>query len=111
LVLISGTGVYDVNVEFDIDDGVATLAVTGEVDLSSADRLQELGLVALAEIVSTLRIRLTDVSFIDSSGLAALISIKNAADRGRQVVILERPSERVTRLLEVAGLVAHFQIE
>jgi anti-sigma B factor antagonist len=109
LVLING--VNDVNVEFEIVDGVATLVVTGEIDLSSAPRLQELGEMALVETVSTLRIRLADVSFIDSSGLAALIAIQNAAGRGRQAVILERPSERVTRLLEVAGLAAHFQLE
>jgi anti-sigma B factor antagonist len=98
------------NIEYEVFEGVATLALTGELDMVSAPRLGEFGNLAATEIVSTLRTDLAGLTFIDSTRLGALIAMKNKADHGRQVLILERPSERVVRVLKIAGLTKHFQI-
>src|SRR6266496_3765460 len=52
-----------------------TLEVAGEVDLSTAEELTQAGLDALAEGARAVIVDLTDVTFLDSSGLAALITI------------------------------------
>jgi anti-sigma B factor antagonist len=100
-----------VNIEYETLEGVATLIVAGDLDMSSAPKLGDLAELALSETVGTLRIDLAGVDFVDSTGLSALLVIKKKADAGRQTLILERPSERVRHLFEVAGLTKHFQIK
>lgn len=99
------------SIEYETCEGVASMIVVGDIDLSSAPRLRELGELALSEMVSTLRIDLAGVDFMDSTGLSALVVIKSKADEGGQTLILDRPSERVMLVLEVAGLTEHFQIK
>jgi anti-sigma B factor antagonist len=88
--------------EYRAPDGAIVLSIAGEVDLAVATQLRESGLVALARDDSAvLRIDLSAVTFMDSSGLGALIQLNNTSP-GR--VVLVRPSPRVVRLLELAGL-------
>jgi anti-sigma B factor antagonist len=89
--------------------GPVVLAVAGDVDLESADQLRAAGEQALASSTAgRLRIDLSAVSFIDSTGLGALIHIRNLAP---DQVVLVAPAERVLRLLEIAGLDGVFDIE
>lgn len=82
----------------------AQLVVRGEVDIAVVE-----GLLAEAERSmdasrSRLEVDLHDVTFIDSSGLGALVQIqRNASERGISVV-LTRPSDATRRLLELSGL-------
>jgi anti-sigma B factor antagonist len=85
------------------DEGVTYLSVTGEVDLAVADDLREAGIAALTPLAGTLRIDLSGVTFMDSTGLSALIAINQAAG-DNHTVVLDRPSSRVCRVLEVSGL-------
>jgi anti-sigma B factor antagonist len=93
-----------------ISEGVAYLVVTGEVDLANADELREAGEAALTPLAGTLRIDLSGVTFMDSTGLAALIAVRNKAEPGH-VFILEQPTRRVRRILEITGLHEVFTIE
>lgn len=82
-------------------DGQSVLLVSGEIDLQVADELRDAGLTAAARGEA---IDLSQVTFIDSSGLAALIAINNEVqDLGRQLT-LAAPSTPVRRILEVTGL-------
>jgi anti-sigma B factor antagonist len=84
-------------------DGRAVLHVSGEIDIQFAAELRDAGLAAAAD--SGLAINLSEVSFIDSSGLAALIEINNAIglhDPGQLTLVA--PSRSVRRILEVTGL-------
>ena len=66
------------------DDGVAHLVVAGEVDVSTAAELTAAGEQALsAPGCRGLRVDLADVSFLDSTGLGALVGLRNAALAGR----------------------------
>lgn len=79
----------------------AHLRVTGEVDLSNAHRVFESAATIDARSVT---VDLTDVTFMDSSGLAALIE----AVKGLSAVhVLIKAGSRVERLLEVSGLEEH----
>jgi anti-sigma B factor antagonist len=85
-------------------DGRAVLHVSGEVDIQFADELRAAGISAATD--SGLAMNLSEVSFIDSSGLAALIEINNAIDLGgqKQRLTLVAPSRSVRRVLELTGL-------
>jgi anti-anti-sigma factor len=93
-----------------VNDGVAFLTVSGELDLAWADELREVGEQALTRFVGTLRIDLTGVTFMDSTGLAALIAIQNKAEKAH-TLILENPQPSVRRILEITGLHKVFAIE
>jgi len=90
---------------------VATLALTGELDMVSAPRPGEFGDLALTEIVSTLRIDLAGVTFIDSTGLGALIAIKNMADHVATGTDIGAPVRARRSPLEITRLTQHFQID
>jgi anti-sigma B factor antagonist len=88
------------------------LIVNGHIDLSSADEVAALGSLGLTEAgVRTLIVRLKGVTFIDSTGLGALVRIRNIALEFDKPLILSEPSERVLKLLEITGLDKVFTID
>jgi anti-sigma B factor antagonist len=85
-------------------DGVATLFVRGEVDLSVGAELGAAIDGAIAAATSSVIVDLHDTAYIDSTGLHCLVSGRRvAADRALQFSIV-RPSASARRLLEVTGL-------
>ena len=55
-------------------------------------------------------IDMSDLTFMDSSGLQELVRLDNRArERGLEVIVA-KPSVPVTRLLELTGLEKHFNI-
>jgi anti-anti-sigma factor len=85
-------------------EDLRTLPVSGEVDLASIGDLIAAARACLAAAPSVLEVDLAEVTFIDSSGLGALVRIRNeAVERGVQLVLVHLPPA-VTRLFEVSGL-------
>ena len=85
------------------DRGYAIVAVAGEVDIATVTRLRE-SLFELAASGRTLVVDLDQVSFIDSSGLAALVgAARRAAAHGASLqVVCDRP--RTRQLFRLTGL-------
>jgi len=95
------------------DDGNAqtTLAVAGELDVATALELRGAGEQALADGAQSLVLDLSEVTFLDSSGLGALIAIRNAVLEAGRVLQLRQPSARVNKVLELSGLTGVFDIQ
>jgi len=91
-------------------DQSATVAVTGEVDLSTADEVARAGLAALAEGARVLIVDLGGVTFLDSTGLSALVTINNQARKDGAALVVARPSARVRELFRITGLDAAFTL-
>ena len=91
-------------------DQATTLVVTGEVDLSTAGELAEAGLAALAAGAAVVIVDLSGVTFLDSTGLAALVTINNRARNDGAALIIARPRARVRQLFHITGLDAAFTI-
>lgn len=91
------------------DDGTATVTVTGEVDFSNADELAQCLRAAVEEgSPSKLRVDLGKASFIDSTGLGALIEgYRSAHEAGIQYVVVN-PTDGFRRVLIVTGLSEFF---
>lgn len=81
--------------------------VAGEIDASTAPTLDD-ALRSLPVADGSVVVDVSDVAFIDSSGLRVLISLASRADHAGRSVILERPSPAVRRLLEITGLTETF---
>lgn len=91
------------------DAGRALLAVSGEIDLQYADELRDSGLENIGD--SGLAIDLSEVTFLDSSGLSALIDINNAVvEQGLGALTLAAPSRSVRKILELTGLLPVFTV-
>jgi anti-sigma B factor antagonist len=79
------------------------LTVTGELDIVSSPKLIVAAREALRSGVRAVSVNLSAVTFMDSTGLAALINIQRAVERARGrliVVCLEGP---VRKLFAVSG--------
>ena len=78
----------------EIDDG--RVKVTGEVDISSAPVMVEAVMRAMA-----VELDLSEVTFIDSTGLSGLINLRNS----RAPLDIVAVSPQVRQVLECTGLV------
>lgn len=90
-------------------DGVCEVAVSGEVDLATADELLEQVQPVIARC-DRVALDLSGVSFIDSSGLAALMKLRNVATgRGAEFSLMNLTAT-TQRLLQITGLLDAFDI-
>jgi anti-sigma B factor antagonist len=81
-----------------------TVVVSGEVDIASVDQLLAGAYACLDGPADVCEIDLGGVTFIDSSGLGALVRIRNTArDRGKEIALVNVPAS-VERLFAVSGL-------
>jgi anti-sigma B factor antagonist len=82
-------------------DAMPLLRVGGELDIANSPRLREVLLVALSGGAASIRLDLSRLEFIDSSGLTVLVTAqKETAARGGHVQLLG-VSDRVRRLLQL----------
>jgi anti-sigma B factor antagonist len=91
------------------DDGGCTITVSGEVDIATVEEFLAAAESCLAGGAQILEVDLGAVSFIDSSGLGALVRIRNQALEGGSSIVLKDVPPVVARLLEVTGLDAAFE--
>ena len=90
------------------DADVVTVAVVGEVDISTATQLSAAGLRALECGAGELVIDLTAVTFMDSTGLGRLVRVLRAAGPIPVQLLVTHP--HVLRLFEVTGLMGAFRV-
>lgn len=84
-------------------DGTAVVSVGGDFDLAVVDEFLERVLACL-DRTDAIELDLHGVSFIDSSGLGALVRVrKEAVHRGKSVSLVN-VSPATHRLLEITGL-------
>ena len=91
------------------ENAVPVVEVSGEVDVYAAPELRD----RLTEILADGRsvvVDLTDVGFLDSTGLGALVSARtSAAERGASLPLV-CTHERILKLFTITGLDGVFAI-
>ena len=88
------------------------VVLTGEVDLSNARRLREVLLSIANSGEHRIIIDLGNVTFMDSTGLSALVGARKrfqSLERGE--IILRSPAPTVLKVLEMTGLMRVFTVE
>lgn len=81
------------------------LAVAGEVDAATSPALRDaIRAAAAVNARPPLHVEMSNVSFMDSSGLSALVA---AYRRSHGAIRVIAPSPSVTRILELTGLYDH----
>ena len=84
---------------------IRTLKLRGELDLANADILQEAFDEALETRCRRIVLDLRQLTFIDSTGIAILISaIERDGTDGTEVRFVPSPAPAVTRVLTLTGV-------
>src|SRR5664279_2467696 len=94
------------------DNDVLVVVVSGEIDMATAPTLMAAASCGLAQLdVASLRLDMSQVSFLDSSGLGVLVSLhEDATARGKSMIVWKvQPGPR--RTIELAGLQSLLVIE
>ncbi|MFF7441650.1 STAS domain-containing protein [Streptomyces sp. NPDC008122] len=95
----------NLDVDVEIRDGrTAVLTVAGELDMETADRLQELLAEQFGQGRCRLVLDLSALDFMDSSGLNVLIKAVNKARESDGDLYLAAPTPAVRRILEITGV-------
>jgi anti-anti-sigma factor len=99
-----------IDLQVERNGSTATVRVSGDIDLTSAPKLDDEVTGLIEDSVNELTISLSAVSFMDSTGLRVLLKASKLLDASGGTLVLGEPSDPVRRLLEVSGLDSHFQI-
>lgn len=92
-------------------EGETTIvSVSGEVDLHSSPDLRTAIIDVLGRKPRRLIIDLSNVRYMDSSGVGTMVEAKRRADRGGGQLVLAGLQPRVQSLLEIAQLDRFFDI-
>ena len=92
----------DFGLEVDQDGGVTVVAVSGEIDIAVAGRLESALARASAKGPRVI-LDLTECSFIDSSGLRAILLASRELENGRGLAVAA-PNSQVLRVLEISRM-------
>ena len=93
--------------------GCVVMVAVGEIDLSTAPGFREALTKALTKALGTssrVVVDLTAVTFLDSTGLAALVAAKNSARELAVGICLAGPRDNVAKVLRISGLDQVFEI-
>ena len=88
----------------------AIVDVTGEIDLNRSSAFQQELLKLLDQQPGRIVVNLTDVSYIDSSGVASLVKLLSRVRRGAASLHLFGLTEQVRGVFEITKLDSVFNI-
>jgi anti-sigma B factor antagonist len=97
-------------VERTSDEGVELVSVEGELDIATAPRLISVLNQAVQEALRSLVVDLSDVDFMDSTGLALLINAHRRLARRSKGFAVVCPPGPLWRVFEVTDMVETLQV-
>jgi anti-sigma B factor antagonist len=97
-------------IERNLVDGAACVAVAGEVDVETAPRMRDAVVEAVADGRPVV-VDLGSVTFMDSSGLSALVAAHRVAEARGVPLQLRNVPRRVMKLVAITGLDSLLSIE
>jgi anti-anti-sigma factor len=85
-------------------NGRHTLVLTGELDMAAADYLHAAVYCLRPDGISGLALNLSELTFIDATGLRAVLAVHALCEHRGYEFSVTRPTGQVQRLFEVTGL-------
>jgi anti-sigma B factor antagonist len=96
------------DVEVIEDDVSLVVRVSGDVDLATSPQLREALERAITGGVQLVRLDMTGVTFLDSSGISVLVDAKQRLQDNGARLVLHGVGDRIARVLEISGLGSFF---
>ena len=91
-------------------DGYELLSVEGELDIATAPRMIAAINEAVADVAAPLVVDLSDVVFMDSTGLALLMNARRRVVRLGQGFAIVCPGGPISRVFEIADMVESLRV-
>lgn len=85
-------------------EGARLVSVSGEVDVSNAPELRDAIGAALSDGVSSVSVDISDVSYIDSTGIGVLVGAAHRAVDEGVTFSVAHPQRNVARILSLLGM-------
>ncbi len=89
---------------------LVVICPAGEVDLYSSPQLRSAILSGLGEAEGGVAVDLSQVAYMDSSGVATLVEGLQGANKAQKTFVLVRPASAVLKVLQLARLDSVFTI-
>lgn len=99
----SGRAVGLLTITTELNAGEHTIALMGELDLANADAVEAELERAAATDCRSIVLDLSQLEFMDSSGVALLMRATQSARADSNRLAIVRPPERVMRVLHLTG--------
>jgi anti-sigma B factor antagonist len=90
--------------------GYPVVAVRGEIDVYSAPALKDALTALLTPETSAVVVDLTEVGFLDSTGLGALVAARTSATDADVRLPIVSDRDRILKLFRITGLDGVFEI-
>ena len=88
-----------------------TVVLTGEIDIATSRRVRE-ALIAISNSgENKVVVDMTNVTFVDSTGLSALVGPLKRFRSMNGEIVLRSPTKGVRKVLEISGLTRVFSID
>ena len=97
-------------VDFIDDDRGATIRAVGELDMATAGLLSAELDRAIERVAGDVTVNLAAVTFVDSTGLSALLRAHAALAALGRCLVVDSPAPAATRIVELTGLQDTFQL-
>lgn len=107
---MSNAGEHPLRFETDQRNGIPVAHIAGDVDLRSAPRLRDQLLNFANQHDGRLIIDLSDVAYMDSSGVGTIVFVKREVERSGGTLVLAGLQPRVRSVFEITHLVQFFTI-
>jgi anti-sigma B factor antagonist len=102
----------DLSVSTRSDDGVTTVAIAGELDLSSGDVVaRSISRAVRTEGTRAVTVDLAELRFIDSSGISVLLKGRREADEAGLAYRVTGATGIVRQVLGLSGVLEHLSDE
>jgi anti-sigma B factor antagonist len=98
------------SVDFDPVEGALLVTARGELDLAAAPRLATVLSMATAGTEPSVVLDLTEVDFIDSTALGAIMHASTEAEASSKSMLVVALDGPVRRLLEITNLTGRFRV-
>lgn len=101
----------NISSSMDIDNNFWNISLQGELDVSTADKLKEhLHSLADKKIID-MKINLTNLEYIDSTGLGVMIGILKKLKISDKEIYIINPKSNVKKIFTITGLDKIFKVE
>jgi anti-sigma B factor antagonist len=95
---------YTLNSAYDPAQGKWNITLNGEIDISNAHLLKPELEAAYAEHAADMTIDISELSYIDSTGLGVIISLYGLMKDGGNKLTIANPRDNVRKLLKITKL-------
>ncbi|MDR1773366.1 MAG: STAS domain-containing protein [Clostridioides sp.] len=95
----------------DIQGDICNVSVSGELDISNADKLKEKTHSLLDKEIKDVVFDLTNLDYIDSTGLGVMIGVLKRLKLQEKNVHIKNPKDNVRKIFTITGLDKIFIME